>query len=176
MVFNWCFDPTLVFFFEMKIFSFPKKFTSVGWSSCCNFFWNSLDPTLVIFLTFFEKKYNDWIKTFYKSKWTGLVIFFLVSVSLKQLTFSYTLPNKHLIGLTFNKKNEHVCEHDRAEKYLFLYAAKEEKIRRFFGWCAQFLVMVHTVPKKWPINMKNKNFTRLIISKRVFLKSFFPLQ
>ena len=24
-------------------------------------------------------------------------------------------------------KNEHVCEHDRAEKYLFLYAAKEEK-------------------------------------------------
>ena len=51
-------NPIVVFFFEIKIFSFSKKITSVGWSSRCKFFWNGLDPTLVIFLTFFEKKYK----------------------------------------------------------------------------------------------------------------------
>ena len=35
--FDWCFDTTLVFFFEMKNFSFSKKFTSVELSTC-NFF------------------------------------------------------------------------------------------------------------------------------------------
>ena len=60
-------DPVVVFFFKNT-----KNITSVGWSSRCKFFWNALDPTLVIFLPFFEKNYNDWIKTFYKSKWTGL--------------------------------------------------------------------------------------------------------
>jgi len=29
-------------------------------------------PRLVIFFCIFEKKYNDWIKSFSKSKWTGL--------------------------------------------------------------------------------------------------------
>ena len=59
----------------MDIFSFPKKITSVGWSSRCKFFWNAVDPTLVIFLTFFEKNYNDWIKcklSKSQTKWTGL--------------------------------------------------------------------------------------------------------
>ena len=68
-------NPIVVFFFEIKIFSFSKKITSVGWSSRCKFFWNGLDPTLVIFLTFFEKNYNDWIKgklSKSKFKWTGL--------------------------------------------------------------------------------------------------------
>ena len=63
--------PIVVFFFEINFFSFPKK--SVGWSNRCKFFWNALDPIFVIFLTFFEKNYNDWIKSFYKSKWTGLL-------------------------------------------------------------------------------------------------------
>ena len=57
---------------DLESFFISKKNTSVGWSNRCNFFWNALDPTLVIFLTFFEKNYNDWIKSFYKSKWTGL--------------------------------------------------------------------------------------------------------
>ena len=30
MGFKWCFDPIVVIFFEIKIFSFPKKITSVG--------------------------------------------------------------------------------------------------------------------------------------------------
>ena len=63
-------------FFEINFFSFPKKITSVGWSNRCKFFWNPLDPTLVIFLTFFEKNYNDWIKgklSKSQTKWTGLV-------------------------------------------------------------------------------------------------------
>ena len=29
-------------------------------------------PTLVNFFCIFEKNYNDWIKSFSKSKWTGL--------------------------------------------------------------------------------------------------------
>ena len=52
----------------MKNFLFPKKITSVGSSA--------LDqPTLVIFLTFLEKNYNDWIKcklSKSKLRWTGL--------------------------------------------------------------------------------------------------------
>ena len=79
MGFKWCFDPIVVIFFEIKIFSFPKKITSVGWSNRCKFFWNALDPTLVIFLTFFEKNYNDWIKcklSKSQTKWTGLMTFF----------------------------------------------------------------------------------------------------
>ena len=55
MGFKWCFDPIVVIFFEIKNFSFPKKITSVGWSSRCNFFWNALDPTLVIFLAFLKQ-------------------------------------------------------------------------------------------------------------------------
>ena len=57
--FNWCFDPIL---------------TSVGSSA----FQKKLrldQPTLVIFLTFFEKKHNNWFKCkLFKSrfKWTGL--------------------------------------------------------------------------------------------------------
>ena len=39
----------------MIFFSFPKQFTSVGWSSRCKFFWNALDPTLVIFWHFLKK-------------------------------------------------------------------------------------------------------------------------
>ena len=68
-------NPIVVFFFEINFFSFPKKITSVGWSSRCKFFWNALDPTLVNFLTFFEKNYNDWIKcklSKSQTKWTGL--------------------------------------------------------------------------------------------------------
>ena len=54
-------DPTLSF----------KKNTSVGWSSRCNFIWKWKNfhlkkNTCVGF------KYNDWIKSFSKSKWTGL--------------------------------------------------------------------------------------------------------
>ena len=30
MGFKWCFDPIVVIFFEIKIFSFSKKITSVG--------------------------------------------------------------------------------------------------------------------------------------------------
>ena len=41
----------MYFFFKSNFFHFQKKKTSVGWSSRCKFFWNGLDPTLVIFLT-----------------------------------------------------------------------------------------------------------------------------
>ena len=73
--FKWSFDPIVVIFFEINFFSFSKKNTSVGWSSRCKFFWNALDPTLVIFLAYFEKIYNDWIKcklSKSQTKWTGL--------------------------------------------------------------------------------------------------------
>ena len=65
MGFNWCFDAKLS----------KKKNTSVGSSAFqINLQW--LDqPTLLIFLTFFEKIYKDWIKCkLSKSqiKWTGL--------------------------------------------------------------------------------------------------------
>ena len=37
-----------------------KQFTTTGSANTCNFF------------CIFEKNYNDWIKSFSKSKWTGL--------------------------------------------------------------------------------------------------------
>jgi len=67
------------------------------------------------------------MKTFYKSKWTGLVIFFFVSVSLKQLTFSHTLPNKHLIGLTFNKKMNMFVSMTALKSIFFYMLLKEKK-------------------------------------------------
>ena len=98
--------------------------------------------------------------------------YILSKISGSNISFSYTLPNKHLIGLTFNKKMNMFVSMTALKSIFFYMLLKKKKIRRFFGWCAQFLVMVHTVPKKGPINMKNKNFPRLI-SKRDFLKSFF---
>ena len=71
MGFNWCSDPTLVFVFKWKFFWISKKITSVGSST----FQKNLrldQPTLVIFLAF-EKNYNNWIKSFSKSKRTGLL-------------------------------------------------------------------------------------------------------
>ena len=55
----------LVIFFEMKFFSFQKKLQRLD------------QPTLVIFLSFFEKNYNDWIKCKLpksRFKWTGLLL------------------------------------------------------------------------------------------------------
>ena len=72
--FNWCSDPTLVFFLTDFFFEFPKKITSVE-SSTFQKNLQRLDlPTLVTcnFFCILEKKYNDWIKSFSKSKWTGL--------------------------------------------------------------------------------------------------------
>ena len=74
-------------FFWNQIFFISKEITSAGWSNRCKFFWNALDPTLVIFLTFFEKNYNDWIKSFYKSKWTGLVRFKYIVIDVCNLAF-----------------------------------------------------------------------------------------
>ena len=48
---------SFIFFWNQEFF-ISKKITSVCWSSCCKFFW------------------NNWIKSFYKSKWTGLYFFF----------------------------------------------------------------------------------------------------
>ena len=74
-------DPVVVISFKKRQKNFKcwikcisKKFTMIGSANTCNFFGNEkkIDLKNVIFLTFFEKKYNDWIKSFYKSKWTGL--------------------------------------------------------------------------------------------------------
>ena len=48
-------NPTLVFFFEMKIFSFPKKITNVGSRAFQKNLQRLDQPTLVIFLTFLKK-------------------------------------------------------------------------------------------------------------------------
>jgi len=53
-------QPTLVFFFKWFFFSFQKNLQQLD------------QPTLVFFLCIFEKKYNHWIKSFSKSKWTVL--------------------------------------------------------------------------------------------------------
>ena len=63
-------DPTLVIFLEIQKKNSFKKNTSVGSE-------HQLNPTLVFFLNEFflnfkNKNYNDWIKSFSKSKWTGL--------------------------------------------------------------------------------------------------------
>ena len=100
MGFKWCFDPIVVIFFEIKNFSFPKKFTSVAWSSRCKFFWNALDPTLVIFLTFFEKNYNDWIKcklSKSQTKWTGLK-----SIKLFRITLFFGILGEVIISYIFS--------------------------------------------------------------------------
>ena len=68
-------NPTLVFFFEMKKISFPKKIISVGSRAFQKKLQRLDQPTLVIFLTFFEKNYNNWIKgklSKSKLRWTGL--------------------------------------------------------------------------------------------------------
>ena len=80
---------------NQKIF-ISKKITSVGWSSRCKFFWNALDPTLVIFLTFFEKNYNNWIKCKlpkFQIKWTGL-----------QWNLDFWFAKKDFTPLCFQKK------------------------------------------------------------------------
>ena len=43
--------PVVVIFFKNE----KKKTTSVGWSSRCKFFWNVLDPTVVIFFEIQKK-------------------------------------------------------------------------------------------------------------------------
>ena len=96
-------DPTLVFcFWKWKNFHFQKNYKygikAPIKSNTCIFFWNEIflfpkklqvldqvhfknvyndwiRPTLVIFLTFFEKNYKDWIKCKLpksRTKWTGL--------------------------------------------------------------------------------------------------------
>ena len=60
---------TCIFFFEMKI---SKKITSVG-SSAFQKKLQQLDQPTLVFFCIFEKNYNDWIKSFSKSKWTGLL-------------------------------------------------------------------------------------------------------
>ena len=55
----------------------------------------TLDPTLVIFLPFFEKNYNDWIKgklSKSQTKWTGLV---KVGFSQKVMVKFSNLSNCH---------------------------------------------------------------------------------
>ena len=42
-------DPVVVFF-SKDVKKSTSVGSSIGWSSCCNFFWNALDPTFVIFL------------------------------------------------------------------------------------------------------------------------------
>ena len=71
-------NPTFVFFFEMKIFSHPNKITSVGSSAFQKNLQRLDQPTLVFFFAFLKKIYNDWIKSFSKSKWTGLLSVFRV--------------------------------------------------------------------------------------------------
>ena len=69
------FYPTLVIFFWIENFFISKKITSVGSSAFPKKSQVSDQLTLVIFLTFFEKNYNDWIKgdsAKSKTKWTGL--------------------------------------------------------------------------------------------------------
>ena len=58
-------DPVVVFF-SKDVKKSTSVGSSIGWSSCCNFF---LKCTWSNICDFFE---NDWIKSFYKSKWTGL--------------------------------------------------------------------------------------------------------
>ena len=76
MGFRWCCDPIVVIFFETKFFSFSKKIASVGWSSRCNFFWNAVDPTLVIFLTLFEKITTTGSSLFISTNGQGYCKFF----------------------------------------------------------------------------------------------------
>ena len=78
MGFKWCFDPIVVIFFEINFFHFQKNLQVLADPVVVNFFENALDPTLVIFLAYFEKIYNDWIKcklSKSQTKWTGLKSF-----------------------------------------------------------------------------------------------------
>ena len=71
------FYPILVIFLWNKIFSISKKITSVGSSAFQKKLQRLDQPTLVNFLTFFEKNYNDWIKgklSKSRLRWTGLNI------------------------------------------------------------------------------------------------------
>ena len=68
--------PHLYFFFEIKNFLISKKNTSVGSSAFQKNLQVSDQPTLVIFLTFFEKKIQvlDQVKLpKSQTKWTGLL-------------------------------------------------------------------------------------------------------
>ena len=98
MGFDWCFDPILTIFLEMKFFSFPKKITSVGSSAFQKNLQRLDQPTLVIFLTFLEKNYDNWIKY----KWTGLIIF------IPNLPFSAYSSNNSLS----DRLDEHSSDHN----------------------------------------------------------------
>jgi hypothetical protein len=50
-----------------------RKMKSVGSSTFQKNLQRLDQPTLIIFFAFLKKKYNDWIKSFSKSKWTGLM-------------------------------------------------------------------------------------------------------
>ena len=74
-------DPVVVIFFKKSkknhkcwIKCISKKITTTG--SRANFAKCWIRPPLAIFLIYFEKNYNDWIKSkLFKSqtKWTGLI-------------------------------------------------------------------------------------------------------
>ena len=57
--------------------------------------WDLESLHLIQHLTFFEKNYNDWIKSFYKSKWTGLIsqvfsrFLFIFIFSIKELNHRF---------------------------------------------------------------------------------------
>ena len=88
-----------------------KKLQVLVWCSRCKLFWNALDSTLVIFLTFFEK--NDWMKC--KSsksqiKWTGLIlmihtthifVFFVPTSSLHWWFCDVWTKKKHDLGFIY---------------------------------------------------------------------------
>jgi len=50
-----------------------------------------------------------------------------MSLSLKQITFSYILPNIHLIGLTFNKKMNMFVSMTALKSIFFYMLLKKKK-------------------------------------------------
>ena len=96
------------------------------WSHC-KFFGSSafqknlqrLDqPTLVFFFCIFEKNYNDWIKSFSKSKWTGL---------------RQRRKNNLLWGCTADKQPKILSEKLRIHQY-FDHIVRKRDVTLHFSW------------------------------------------
>ena len=66
-----------------QVHTFQKKITTTGSAN-------------IFFFAYLKKKYNDWIKSFSKSKWTGLLLNDIISYYVLIL---FSTNNACIIGL-----------------------------------------------------------------------------
>ena len=124
---------TCNFFWIWKKFHFQKNYGIKAPIKSHTFFWNEISKKITSvgssafqkngsantcnFFCIFEKNYNDWIKSFYKSNWTGL--------NTSPVHLNWDLESLHLIQSFFKCK---------LSKSKFKWTGLKSHICVFFKW------------------------------------------